>query len=340
MKQGVGLLMALAVSALAGGCTGTDIGSEYIEISEDESDLQFYGPGLAGGYRQFITGQNEQYVRQTMATYGPRRGEYPFARIYLSETPPMRHYTRVVPVEETIDHWGWFKSKTVKKGAIGATVNTIGRIDFVTATADGVACVFWLQTFGPRDDGGVGTRVLDGYYCRGQSPMISVSEAEAIVRLVGHKEYGAIEAPRGWAPAPFASRLVGEILDFGPYVPGERWLKVSEGSSAEVDERGRIRFVARTTRIPNTLGTAFGVQYVLKGAQDGQRVDVDIRVTHPEFDGRSSTQWTTRPRIGTAAYAGYRFDKEYERATGTWTIEILHEGQIVAGKTFEVISDE
>jgi hypothetical protein len=201
MKRSAWLLLALAISSLAGACTGADIGSEYIDVSEDESELLFYGPGLAGGYRQFLTGQDEQYVRRTMATYGPQRGEFPFARIYLSETPPMRHFTRVPPVEKTIEQWGWFGNKTVKIGAVDATVNTIGRIDFVTATADGVACVLWLQTFGPREGSGVGTRVLDGYYCRGRGPMMPVSEAESIVRLVGHKEYGAVEPPAGWSAA-------------------------------------------------------------------------------------------------------------------------------------------
>ncbi len=204
MKRGARLLLALAGPAIVGACTGADIGAEYIEVSEAESELLFYGPGLAGGYRQFLTGQDQHYVRRTIATYGPQRGEFPFARIYLSETPPQRHFTRALPVEKTIEQWGWFKNKTIEIGASDATANAIGRIEFVTMTADGVACMVWLQTFGPREGTGVGTRLLNGYYCKGEGPMIATAEAEAIVKVVGHRRYGAVEPPAGWSAAATA----------------------------------------------------------------------------------------------------------------------------------------
>jgi len=201
MKRGSWLLLALAVTALAGACTSADIGPEYVEVSEQESELQFYGPGLAGGYRLFLAGQDSQFVHRTFATYGPSVGEFPFARMYFSETPPTRYFARVSAVEKTIEHWAWFDSKTIKFGASGTAVNAIGRIDFVTATADGVACVVWLQTFGPREGTGVGTRLLNGYYCRGRGPMISSAEAESIVLLVGHRKYGAVDPPKSWPAA-------------------------------------------------------------------------------------------------------------------------------------------
>jgi len=199
MIWGAWMMLALDVSAFAGACTSADIGPEYIEVSEEESGLLFYSPGLADGFRQFLTGHDHHYVRRTIATYGPKAGKFPFARMYFAETPPNRHFTRALPLEKTIEQWGFFQNKTIEAGETASTVNAIGRIDFATATADGVACVVWLQIFGPREGSGVGTRLLNGYYCAGAGVMMSLSEAESIVRLVGHRKYGAVEPPAGWS---------------------------------------------------------------------------------------------------------------------------------------------
>lgn len=208
MKQPARILLVLAGSVLAGACAATDIGSEYMEVSEEASELLFYGPGLAGGFRRFVTGQDKHYVRRTVATYGPKLGEYPFAQMYLAETPPTRHFTLVPAVEKTIEDWEWFENKPVEIGASGAAVNAIGRIDFVTATADGIACVVWLQVFGLRDDGGVGTRLLSGFYCKGDGAMIPAAEAGSIVKLVGHRKYGAVAPPKGWSAAATPAVLI------------------------------------------------------------------------------------------------------------------------------------
>jgi len=196
-------LLVLAAFAFAEGCAETDIGTEYVEISEEESALQFYGPGLAGGYRQVLTGEDEHFVRRTVATYGPKSGEFPFARIYFSETPPDRYFARSLPVVDTIDRW--FRERTYQIGVKASAVNAIGRVDFVTATVDGAACVVWLQTFGAKDGTGVGTGLINGFYCRGPGSMMATSEAESIVKLVGHREEGAIAAPQGWGGGPPAA---------------------------------------------------------------------------------------------------------------------------------------
>lgn len=192
------MLLVLALSALAGACSGNDIGTEYIEVSEEESGLQFYGPGLEDGFRRFLAGHDEYFVKRTTATFGPRSGEFPYARMHLSEMPPGRHFTRVASVVEIVDAWGWFEERAVTKGAKGTTVNNIGRIDFVPVVADGVSCVVWRQVWGLRYAQGEGTNLLDGYYCKGEGPMMSAVEAESIVKLVGHREHGAVDPPSGW----------------------------------------------------------------------------------------------------------------------------------------------
>ncbi len=199
MRRFARMFLVSTACALAGACTAEDIGPEYFEISEEESELQFYGPGLAGGYRLFLTGEDSYYVRRTIATYGPLYGEFPFARMYIAETPPTRHFTRLLPAKDTVERWEWFQGKTIVTGASGSAVNGIGRIDFAVVTADGVACVVWVQAFGRREHPGVGTGVINGYYCRGAGPMMTVGEAKSIVKFIGHREHGVIAPPSDWS---------------------------------------------------------------------------------------------------------------------------------------------
>ena len=199
MKLGARPCLAMAAYALLGACTGGDIGPEYVNISEEESGLLFYGPGLAEGYREILAGTDQKYVRRTVAMYGPQTGKYPYALVYYAETPPGRQFKRDVPAAATIKTWGWFKNKTVETGAAGTAVNAMGRIDYATAKADGIACLVWRQPMGSRDNGGVGTRLISGYYCRGEGPMISAAEAVSIVKRIGHREYGPIDPPEGWS---------------------------------------------------------------------------------------------------------------------------------------------
>jgi len=240
------ILLALTAFALAGGCAATDIGTEYIEISEEESGLQFYGPGLAGGYRHILTGRDDHFVRRTVATYGPTSGEYPFARIYFSETPPDRYFARSLPVVDTIEQW--FSDKSYEIGATAETVNTIGRVDFVTVTVEGTACVVWLQTFGEKDGTGVGTGLINGFYCRGEGPMMTISEAEFIVKLVGHREHGVVDPPAGWLDL---SRMRTHVMRADEYADAGKYEARIELTTEAKD--GTIRIVpaqAATARKP------------------------------------------------------------------------------------------
>jgi len=196
------MLVALAVSGLAGACSENDIGTEYIEVSEEDSGLHFDGPGLDGGFRRFLVGRDDQFVTRTMATFGPRSGEFPFASMHLSEMPPGRHFTRVASVVEMVDAWGWFENRTVTMGTKGTAVNSIGRVDYVPVVADGIACVIWRQIWGPRYAQGEGTNLLDGYYCKGEGQMMSAAEAESVVNRIGHKTHGPAVPPAGQSAGP------------------------------------------------------------------------------------------------------------------------------------------
>ena len=193
------LAVAAVIVPFLAGCAEESLGPEYGEISEEESGLQFCAPGLAGGYRKIIAGQDEQYVKRMVGIYGPKQGEFPHGQLVLIEMPPGRHFSRVDPPGDTIEDWGLFENKAINGGPEGTAVNRIGRVDYAAFQADGVACVVFRQPFGTVYGTGRGTRLLDGYYCKGQAPMMTENEAVSILKAVGHRRYGPIEPPVGWS---------------------------------------------------------------------------------------------------------------------------------------------
>ena len=189
------LAMVATIALFASGCASESLGPEYSEIKEEESGLQFNAPGLEGGYRKFISGQDEKFINRMVGVYGPRQGEFPHGQLVLIEMPPGRHFTRINPPKETIDDWGPFKNRTINHGPAGTAVNAIGRIDYAAFLADNLSCVVFRQPFGTIHDTGRGTRLLDGYYCKGEAPMMTEGEAEAIIQTVGHRKYGPANSP-------------------------------------------------------------------------------------------------------------------------------------------------
>lgn len=190
---------AVATLALAAAACATDeLGPEFREIGEDESGLQFYGPGLAGGYRNFLTGTDDQHVHYTIGIYGPRDGNFPWAQISLVDLPTQRVFTRALPLRESIGERESFAGQEITLGDEGSAINKLGRADYIVFTVDSQSCVAWQQVFGSTYGGGLGRQSLEGTYCtQGEVPMES-SRAAAIVKLTGHRKYGAIDPPAGW----------------------------------------------------------------------------------------------------------------------------------------------
>ncbi len=291
----------MALFVLAGACAADDIGPDYVNVSEEQSGLLFYGPGLAGGYRQFITGTDRRFVRRTIANYGPHTGSYPFARIRYAEMPAGRQIKYDVAARATIGHWGLFRDRTLETGASGTTSNAIGRIGYATARADGVACVIWRQPIGPRENGGAGTRLISGYYCRGEGPMITAAEAESIVKQIGHREYGPIEPPIGW-------------IDTGTLSIAVMWKNASSG----LDHfRGIIR-------VPRD-----GQQGMIHVGPRGGRKCSGPLVPVEARDGRTVMKWSLTCSDGLTAKGSLRYRQ--------WDEYVIGEGEDSEGRDLALI---
>lgn len=331
------LLSGLALLATA--CAGDDLGPVFNEISEKESDLQFYGPGLAGGSRQIIAGYNKHNVWRVSTSYRSIHGHYPQAHMIFYELPPGRHYYTIKPVEKEVLDWNWFKGKTVELGTAGTTTSKLGNIRLVALTVDGKSCVAWKQPMGTKKNNSVGNMLLLGYYCGEGDTMITETEAASIVKQIGHRKYGPLEPPEDWMPP--LPELTAEIVNFGPYVVDEKKDGESGRPSGEAKHEDRKAiFGPPATRVPDELDTVFGFEYVLKGLAEDQMVSVTIRIFHPEFNGRTFYEENSGKTIGKPSTIGYRFDHEHERVPGTWIFQILYNERILAEKSFQVVRAE
>ncbi len=183
------LATAVVMTTMAA-CAESDLGTEYAEISESESGFIFDEPSLRNGYRRFISGQNASFDVTTIGVYGPRTGDLPQAQIVLVETPPGRHFGRILTPKDSLKRWKLFEEQTPIFGASGSTTNGVGSVRYTAFTANRMSCVAWTQGFDPRYDQSAGSHMLAGYYCRAGSAPLPDRESEEIVKLVGHREYG------------------------------------------------------------------------------------------------------------------------------------------------------
>lgn len=193
------VLPTVVLAAMLTACTQNDMGSEYEEIAEEKTNLVFYGPGLNGGYRQFLTGKSPRYDTVTIGIYGPGSGSFPRAQIVLHEAAPQRHFLTAPSLSKYVAKREFFKGRDITPGKEGETNNAAGSIRYLTFLADTMPCVAFVQFMGVRDEGGLGDKRLLGFYCRGEGqPAISAGEAVEIVKTIGHRKHGAPEPPKGW----------------------------------------------------------------------------------------------------------------------------------------------
>lgn len=137
-----------------------------------------------------------------------------------------------------------------------------------------------------------------------------------------------------------------EIVDYGVYriqLTGERVPMPSAGAGG-VRPASRAVLVVKTNQIPATLGTTFGLRFILVGDPVGAVADVDIVVNHPPFKD-STVKATSNSdrvpwhyRIGEKAGYTYTFDHDWEAVPGKWSIEVWQAENMLARENFFVIS--
>ena len=141
-----------------------------------------------------------------------------------------------------------------------------------------------------------------------------------------------------------ASEPGGAVVNFGRYetrISGkpEKAERTASGIVQPVDGH---RLLERTDVIVGQLGNTFGIEVKLDGFPAGVAA-LTIRTIHPPLTNPktgktisvSEYDWTSATQEN--AYFCFSFDETWEIAEGAWTMQVLHEGKVVAEKKFKIV---
>jgi hypothetical protein len=147
--------------------------------------------------------------------------------------------------------------------------------------------------------------------------------------------------------APKAERV--EIVDFGafkrePEEPRTAAPDTSSGYVNVVAAETTPELLHRTDHIDGAVGSTFGLLFRAERTMDddGDLAPIRIRVLHPPTTNpqtgnvTSTDEWDAPANLGIVRFTGWTFDAPWEIVPGTWTIEILQDGQVMARKEFTV----
>ena len=134
------------------------------------------------------------------------------------------------------------------------------------------------------------------------------------------------------------------ILSFGRYetqIAGkpEKAERTASGIVQPVDGH---RLLERSDVIVGQFGNTFGIELKLENFPAGVAA-LTIRTTHPPLTnddtGKTMTvseyDWPVAGR--SKVYFGFTFDYRWEIAEGVWTKQLVHDGKVIAEKTFKIV---
>ena len=136
----------------------------------------------------------------------------------------------------------------------------------------------------------------------------------------------------------------GKIVSYGRYeiVETGRPEKAERTVAGEVKPVDTRRLIEQTDQIVGLLGNTFGFEVDLEGLPPGP-VNLVVRTIHPPLTnddtGKTMTvseyDWPVAGR--SKVYFGFTFDYRWEIAEGVWTKQLVHDGKVIAEKTFKVV---
>ncbi len=138
-----------------------------------------------------------------------------------------------------------------------------------------------------------------------------------------------------------------ELLDSGSYAlttAGERESTPGTAAGSNIVAYDQ-KLLSAGNRIEAKLGASFGFRYRLRCADPApEEVEVEIEVLHPPMrnpdGGEAQTRshwrdgaWTARANF----HSGWRFDYDWERVPGEWTIRVNLDGRTLIEQRYEVL---
>jgi len=141
-----------------------------------------------------------------------------------------------------------------------------------------------------------------------------------------------------------ASELRASIAEYGRYETKrtgktERAERTASGERYLADAH---RFLERSDVIVGQLGNTFGVEVRFEDFPAGA-ADITVRRLHPPLTNPKTGKTTTvseydiNVTTGQSSHFWFSFDESWEIAEGPWTLQIVHNGRVIAEKTFKIV---
>ncbi|MFL6246078.1 MAG: DUF3859 domain-containing protein [Thermoanaerobaculia bacterium] len=148
-------------------------------------------------------------------------------------------------------------------------------------------------------------------------------------------------APRREAPPTVRLIEYGIIRPVGPFV---RHPDPNSAAGFTSSGPGNSIFEQRTTEVPATLGSAFGIRYRIENIPPGQEITVEEIIRHPPITkptGEIVSEERTRDKV--ASQSGYidqkffyRLGLPYEVVPGDWSLTVAVNGSTAINQHFTV----
>lgn len=170
--------------------------------------------------------------------------------------------------------------------------------------------------------------------------------------LAGDPEPGgglaAAEPARANAIGASAVKVSGvRVLEYGVFSSNvARRQRVASVADGIRDKAKDFALVKRGSRVEARLGTGFGLRYQVTGAPRGALVLLDVVVRHPQMVNPDTRQPMTHSHaqyeraIGAVEHSLWSFDTPAGLIPGLYSIEILHQGRVLARQEFQVTLTE
>jgi len=148
------------------------------------------------------------------------------------------------------------------------------------------------------------------------------------------------------SPAPNSPPAV-RLVDYGVIRPVGPFVHHPDSSTAAgftTSGPGNSIFEQRTTKVPATRGTAFGIRYRIEHIRPGQSVIVEEIIRHPPItkpDGTVVSEERTRDRVTSDTGSidqkfFYRLVQPYEVVPGDWSLAVAVDGVTAIDQHFTV----
>jgi hypothetical protein len=135
-----------------------------------------------------------------------------------------------------------------------------------------------------------------------------------------------------------------DIVNYGIYVADDNdEARSAEKNAAEQGSQEKVwKLLKKGDRIPAKMATSFGIEYIIKGAPEGEPVKITLRYLHPMISNPETGKKYTSQEVSIAAlvgkkvHEGYTFDHEWELVTGAWVIQVFYDGRKLAEQYFTI----